>query len=99
MPICNNCGNKWSWSTSLKMGFQFQRGVTCKFCGEKQYQTQASMWKTSLYSMIPILLLPVVILLNLSVLLSLTIFLIPQLIVIAMYPYTLELSTEQEPLW
>ncbi|MGP4076914.1 TIGR04104 family putative zinc finger protein [Halobacillus sp. K22] len=99
MPKCSNCRNEWSWTTCMKMGFKFQRGVACEFCGEKQYQTQASMKKTSLYSMSPLLLLPLLIILDLSVSLSLGIFLVPQLIVIAMFPFTLELSMEEEPLW
>lgn len=99
MPVCSNCKNEWSWVTSMKVGLKFQRGVECEFCGEKQFQTQTSMRKASLCNMAPLLILPLIIFFDFSVVLTFVCLLVLQLIVLTLFPFTLELSPEQEPLW
>lgn len=98
MPICQNCHQKWSWGESFKKSFTFGDIVTCPYCKERQYFT-ARMKKRS--GIIPIL-VPIIMLINfivgpsyigLFVLLSL----IPIFFVV--YPFMMELSNDEQPLF
>ncbi|WP_181347895.1 TIGR04104 family putative zinc finger protein [Thalassobacillus sp. CUG 92003] len=99
MPVCNNCRNEWSWGDCVKKAFRFRNGIKCRCCGEIQYQTQASMRKASLYGMIPLFLLPLVISFDMSIIVSFAIFFLAELVYLALFPYSLELTNKQEPLW
>ncbi|WP_226577796.1 TIGR04104 family putative zinc finger protein [Halobacillus litoralis] len=99
MPKCNHCQNQWSWIDCMRKAFRLRSEFICRYCGAKQYQTQASMRRTSLLSLIPLLLLPVVILFNLSIPISLAFFFIAEVLYLSVFPFVLELTSKHEPLW
>ena len=98
MPTCQNCDNKWSWKQTFKKSFTLGTGMTCPFCGVKQYITPRSRKKSSLVAFIaPILLLSNLFfgpsLLILFVLIgSISLFL-------GLYPFYIEISNKEEPFW
>src|SRR5699024_6232882 len=42
MSTCQNCNNKWSWKQTFKKSSISFGGMTCPYCGKKQYQTKRS---------------------------------------------------------
>jgi len=98
MPTCQNCYNKWSWKQTFKKSFILIGGMTCPYCGEKQYPT-ARMRKRS--TIIPFI-VPLILLGNLFfgpsyIILFSLLGLIP--LVFITYPFFVELSNEEEPLF
>ncbi|MGM0899219.1 MAG: TIGR04104 family putative zinc finger protein [Bacillota bacterium] len=98
MPHCENCGTKWSWSDTLKIGFKNNR--KCPSCGERQYVVPNFSTKTYALYLLPLLTL---IVLNIFFEFPLGVYIALAapyiLIVIALIPYTIKLSSEQKPLW
>ena len=96
MPICTSCKNKWSWKQTVKKTTTLNPEMSCPYCGEKQYQSKRS--KTTapflgLIVLLPLLIqsffdVPVVILLSLIPLLAVIVFIL--------YPFLIELSSEEE---
>lgn len=95
MPACQNCGKPWSWGQTIKTLFK----LTCPYCGVKQYESASSRMKSSMFMLIPLLLLPINVWFQLSfVMIAITAFLLVA-IILACYPFILELSNEKEPYW
>lgn len=95
MPVCQNCKKEWTWKQTIKSLFKLK----CPYCGKKQYESTASKKRTSVLSVIPLIAMPIVIMFNLQwwtvVLLT-----IPMIAIVwSIYPYIIELSNEEEPLW
>lgn len=98
MPNCQNCGYKWSWLDTVKIGLRNNK--KCPNCKKRQYVSP--QWGKRNYA---IYLLPMFIILfsrplfNLSdvVFHLLAILFIVSMVIIT--PYTIKLSNEQEPLW
>ncbi|THE13054.1 hypothetical protein E1I69_09295 [Bacillus timonensis] len=99
MPTCQKCNKKWSWKQTLKKSFTFTNAITCPYCGEKQYITARTRKISASISFIaPILGLflnfysdsPHVILFIMLGFLSLF---------IVIYPFYLETSNKEEPLF
>src|SRR5699024_1779745 len=42
MLTCQNCNNKWIWKLIFKKSYISFGGMTCPYCGKKQYQTKRS---------------------------------------------------------
>lgn len=98
MPNCQNCNYTWSRIDSLKVGFMNNK--KCPNCGERQFiKPQASKGIYALY------IIPLIVLLfsrpifdwSMLVFLSTGFFFVLALTIIL--PYTIKLSSEQEPLW
>lgn len=98
MPHCENCGNRWSWADTLMIGFTNNR--KCPSCGERQYVVPNLSIKTYILYLLPLFIL---IILNITFEFPMGLFIalaIPYiLIVIALIPYTIKLSTKQKPIW
>ena len=97
MPACQNCHSQWSWKETFKRSFVLIGGMTCPYCGEKQYLT-ARMRKRST------LIMPIVILFILLgnlffgpsyIALFAILGVIPLSIIL--YPFFVELSNEEDP--
>ncbi|MGP4060175.1 TIGR04104 family putative zinc finger protein [Halobacillus sp. H74] len=106
MPICQSCGNKWSWKQSVKSLFRFSRKMKCPYCGEMQYQSQDSMKKGSLVALIPIILAPIITMVaqlffSLEPLFGfvLMIYVLLMGLFFSITPFVLRLSNKEEPLW
>ncbi|WP_174615481.1 TIGR04104 family putative zinc finger protein [Virgibacillus ihumii] len=95
MPICQNCGEKWSWKQTFKTIFRLK----CPYCGKKQYESASSRTKSGAFMLIPLVLLPINAWFEFSVgtvlLLATPLF----LITFGLYPFILKLSNEIEPYW
>ncbi|MCA0970264.1 hypothetical protein LCM20_06665 [Halobacillus litoralis] len=100
MANCQNCGYKWSYSTSLKKTFlRFKRSMECPNCGKKQYQSQQSLKRSSSLTLIPLALLPIAWLLDLEISTAYGLAGFLLLAFVLLHPFTLELSNEEQPLW
>ncbi|AIF42831.1 TIGR04104 family putative zinc finger protein [Virgibacillus sp. SK37] len=95
MPACQNCGKAWTWVQTVKTLFK----LTCPYCGEKQYESAASRTKSSVFMLIPLLILIINVWLQLSFAMVILTALLLVLIILACYPFILELSNEKEPYW
>jgi len=95
MPICKNCGEKWTWKQTIKTLFRLK----CPHCYKRQYESASSRKRTSMISLIPLIALPINALLNLPWWMV-GVLMLPMIAVIwIIYPYLIEISNEEEPLW
>lgn len=95
MPICQNCKKEWTWKQTIKTLFRLK----CPYCGRKQYESASSKKRGSLFGIIPVFVLPINMFLDFPWWMVLVIT-IPLVVAIwSVYPYMIELSNEEEPLW
>ncbi|TFJ91211.1 TIGR04104 family putative zinc finger protein [Lentibacillus salicampi] len=95
MPICQNCGNKWTWKQTIKTIFKLR----CPHCGQKQYESTSSRIRSGIFGLLPVMLLPVNAWLDFSVGMVLTMAVMLVLIILGFYPFILKLSNGEEPYW
>lgn len=97
MPVCQSCGKEWTWKQTMKTLFKLK----CPYCGEKQYESAKSRMKNSMISvlLISIVMLPVSVLLDLSLVTTVTLSFLAAVILFSVYPFVLKLSNEEEPYW
>lgn len=99
MPVCQNCHYKWSWKETFKRSFTFGNAMICPHCEEKQYLS-ARLRKRS--TIIPFMIISIIMLCNLffgpSYFYVITLIsLLP--LFFGIYPFFVELSNEEEPLF
>lgn len=99
MPKCTHCQYKWSWRDALTKQFTLKRAMNCPHCQKQQYQTRSSRQKAGLLNVIPLLLLPLSTIFDLSISVALGIMLLLFTAVLMAMPFFLELKEEDEPLW
>ncbi|CRK83308.1 TIGR04104 family putative zinc finger protein [Neobacillus massiliamazoniensis] len=99
MPTCQNCEKKWSWFDSIKKLLKFRKSMKCSHCGEIQYQSKSSRNTTSLFILLPMIILPFSVIFNLSSSSELLWELVFIPVVIFITPFFLKLSDKNEPLW
>ncbi|TDL31297.1 hypothetical protein E2R51_13055 [Jeotgalibacillus sp. S-D1] len=99
MPKCTYCQHKWSWREALTKQLTIHRTMNCPHCQKKQYQTRSSRQKAGLLNMIPLVLLPVSTILDLSIPVALSIMLLLFIAVLMVMPFFLVLKDEDDPLW
>ncbi|MCA1010533.1 TIGR04104 family putative zinc finger protein [Halobacillus halophilus] len=99
MPVCKNCKEEWRWIETIKKSLTLATGMTCPYCGKKQYLTAACRKKSSL----SILLIPLVMLIAILFDNSSPFFLFfligTGVLVVCIQPFIMELSDDEEPLW
>ncbi|MFC3040509.1 TIGR04104 family putative zinc finger protein [Virgibacillus xinjiangensis] len=99
MPVCKTCDNKWSWKETYIASFTLSVGMTCPYCGEKQYLTAKSRIKSSSISFVS----PIIVLMStffdVSIALWLLILISYMFLIIIIIPFFYELTDEEEPLW
>jgi len=99
MPKCQNCGQTWSWKHSFKKSSQLNSGAECPHCGVRQYITSRSRKKSGMLSfLIPVSFLSPVFF-DISVALNVSAIIGLAIILIALYPAMIELTSENEPMW
>ncbi|WP_163528827.1 TIGR04104 family putative zinc finger protein [Halobacillus ihumii] len=99
MPNCQNCGRNWSWRQTFKRSLSFRISMDCPHCKEKQYITSKVRKRSSL---IPFLTAPIIMLsvyLDFSTVASFSILAGMLILLIVFYPFMIELSNEEEPIW
>jgi len=100
MPNCQNCTSKWSWSDAFKLSFSPFKGSKCAKCKQNQFISTKSRLLSSIISgvgVFSLILFTTLLDVSLPVYLSFGTLLI--LAVITTIPYSIKLSSEQEPLW
>ncbi|MGP4108945.1 TIGR04104 family putative zinc finger protein [Virgibacillus sp. L01] len=95
MPVCQNCGEKWTWKQTVKTMFRLK----CPHCGEKQYESASSRIRGGVFVLIPLVLLPINAWLEFSIGTVLILAIIFAFIIIGLYPFIIKLSNEEEPYW
>ncbi|SEQ36368.1 cxxc_20_cxxc protein [Virgibacillus subterraneus] len=95
MPVCQNCGEKWTWKQTIKTMFRLK----CPHCGEKQYESVSSRIRGGVFVLIPLVLLPINAWLEFSLGTMVILAIIFASIVIGLYPLILKLSNKEEPYW
>ncbi|WP_438823900.1 TIGR04104 family putative zinc finger protein [Bacillus sp. JJ1566] len=98
MPTCQKCNETWSWKQTLNKSLTFKRALICPSCGEKQYISLRTRKRTAAIVFIA----PFLSLLNSyfgSHLMLLFILLGYLTLFIVIYPFYLELSNKEEPLF
>ncbi len=99
MPTCQHCRHQWSWKQSFKKSFTLGTGMTCPYCGEKQYLAARTRKRNTIF---PLIIVTLIMLGNLffgpsSVFLFALLGFIP--LFFGIYPFLIELSNEEEPLF
>jgi len=98
MPICQNCHHKWTWKQTFKRSFTLDTGMKCPSCEEKQYMTsRARKRSTAIPFLVPLIMLGNLIFGSSYFSLIALIIFIPFIFVL--YPFIMELSNKEEPLW
>lgn len=54
LPVCEGCNEQWSFLVSLKSYSKMNRGMTCPYCGSKQYVSRNARKRMGLFSFLPI---------------------------------------------
>lgn len=93
MPVCQNCGKTWTWKQAMKAMFRMK----CPNCKKKQYQSAASRNRGALFLMIPILMIPINIWFDISIVVAIGLGAALGFIILSLYPFILKLSNEEEP--
>ncbi|WP_404335342.1 TIGR04104 family putative zinc finger protein [Planococcus rifietoensis] len=99
MPICQNCHKQWSWKQTVKKMFTLDTSMICPHCGKKQLLTTQSKKRAGLLNFLTPLAMLFGVLFNLSVITIFILIIASGVIVIAAYPFLVELTEEDEPLW
>ncbi|RLL46459.1 hypothetical protein D8M04_04430 [Oceanobacillus piezotolerans] len=92
MPICSNCKRKWPW---IQAALSFR--LKCPYCESKQYPTKKSRNKVLLFSMIPLIFILFMNVFAVSWIITIPFTLIILFAVLAIQPFFIELSSEEEP--
>ncbi|MUK90154.1 hypothetical protein GMD78_17415 [Ornithinibacillus sp. L9] len=95
MPICQNCQKKLTYLQTLKMLFRSR----CPNCSKKQYLSAAFRKKSASYTVFPVAIIPMVVIFDFTIPFAAFLIFITLFIVIGTYPFYIEFSNEQEPLW
>jgi CXXC-20-CXXC protein len=95
MPTCSVCNKKWTWFQTIKTIFK----LTCPYCDKRQYESASSRKRGSMFALIPLVILPINALLEVTVGTAIILAIILGLLTIGSYPFILKLSNEQEPLF
>ncbi|WP_281657816.1 TIGR04104 family putative zinc finger protein [Halobacillus sp. Cin3] len=99
MPVCRKCGHEWPWKDTQRLSIRTHRGAVCQFCGEKQFQSRKSMRKVSLFHLLPLLVLPFVIVMDVSIVSGLALLFTAEAVFLTAFPWMVELTNKEEALW
>ncbi|WP_174612859.1 TIGR04104 family putative zinc finger protein [Virgibacillus ihumii] len=99
MPTCQNCNYKWSWKQTFRKSFTLDTGMGCPCCGEKQYPTTDSKKRFGRWLFIPPFTILLSLLFDVPTPLVIGMIIVVSILLLCMYPYTVELSNQEEALW
>ena len=100
MPRCENCKHQWTWGLALRRSFTLGEGMECPECGKPQYLTKKSKKRMGIVNLFPapILIFSGMLLdINISTVLALALALFAAFLMT--YPFMMELTDENEPMW
>ncbi|MDF9763510.1 CXXC-20-CXXC protein [Peribacillus simplex] len=98
MPICQHCGYKWGWIETFFKMFTFKNKLSCPSCDSSQYVSKKSRNQLSLFSFIPLLILPSISFgVTKGYVLSFEI--VAYALVLILMPFIYKLSNKDEPMW
>lgn len=99
MPICHNCHKQWTWKQTVKKMFTLDTGMICPYCDKKQFLTTQSRKRSSITAFFAPFIMLVGILFDLSPVTTLILLAVSLFAAIAIYPFLVEFTDEEEPLW
>ncbi|MDO6449198.1 TIGR04104 family putative zinc finger protein [Oceanobacillus profundus] len=95
MPICQNCGEEWTWKQTVKTLFRLK----CPHCGNKQYESASSKKRTNMIGLIPLIALPINVFFSFPWWMVIVIMIPMIAVILIVYPYMIKVSNEEEPFW
>ncbi|WP_445669217.1 TIGR04104 family putative zinc finger protein [Margalitia sp. FSL K6-0131] len=99
IPICQQCGYKWSWKETFVKMFTFKNKLRCPSCDSFQYVSKKSRNQLSLFVVfIPLLIVPLVSF-GISKYFILTFELVAFALVLIWMPFLYKLSNKDDPMW
>ncbi|AQQ52619.1 TIGR04104 family putative zinc finger protein [Planococcus lenghuensis] len=100
MPRCENCGRKWPWRDAFIKSWFLISGKACRYCGVKQYVTPSSRRRMGFLSIIPVaVLLLTESVIEVNLLDHFYIAAAVVVLIVAFLPFSMELTSEEQPLW
>ncbi|PFG14502.1 TIGR04104 family putative zinc finger protein [Bacillus sp. es.036] len=98
MPICQNCGYKWSWRETFVRMFTLRQKLKCPNCEGFQYLSKQSKNQLTFFTVIPFIWFPLV-MFSVPYNYVLIIELIFCVISLGVAPYFYKLRNQEEPMW
>lgn len=98
MPTCENCAHEWSYLETLKGSFNLTNSMTCPNCKQKQYATKKTINLTGFLIFIPLLITFGINFIFGPTFLAIALLLVLFMGVMALYPFIVELSSEEKPI-
>lgn len=100
MPRCENCGRKWPWRDAFIKSWFLIGGKACRYCGVKQYVTPSSRRRMRFLSVLLLAaLLLVESIISMAILDHFYIAAAVVVLVVALLPFSMELTSEEQRLW
>ncbi|MBM7585131.1 CXXC-20-CXXC protein [Bacillus pakistanensis] len=99
MPVCQNCGFKWSWRETFIKMFTFKNKLLCSSCNAHQYLSKKSRNQLSLFAFLPFLIWIPLVSSGVPFGYVLTLEFILYALVLVYMPYLYKLSNIEEPMW
>ncbi|WP_175631830.1 TIGR04104 family putative zinc finger protein [Virgibacillus siamensis] len=94
LPECWSCKYIFKWGELL---FFIDGHKKCPKCGEKQYITTHSHWKSGFYSLALLLILFILNIFDLTVTLTAIFTFLSLVVVLSLIPFKLEFTNDREP--
>jgi CXXC-20-CXXC protein len=99
MPVCQNCNQTWSWKQTSASSFTLDTGMVCPYCGEKQYETTSTKRINTVTLLITITIIGLMNLFFGPSLLFLIVLAAAYPVLIALYPFWVQLSNTEQSFW
>jgi CXXC-20-CXXC protein len=99
MPICQNCGCKWTWRETFAKMFTFKNIIRCPSCDTSQYISKKSRNQLSLFTVMPFLIWIPFVSFGVPLVYILVLEFVSYALVLMGMPYLYKLSNEEEPMW
>ncbi|RYG71989.1 hypothetical protein EU245_12270 [Lentibacillus lipolyticus] len=99
MPVCQHCGTNWTWKQTMKRIMKFGLRMKCPHCCEWQYESTASKRRSGFLGMLPLPLIFILPIFDVSLMMTVFIAAILSVGIMTVYPFFMQLSNEEEPLW
>ncbi|MFD2761573.1 TIGR04104 family putative zinc finger protein [Lentibacillus juripiscarius] len=99
MPVCQHCSTEWTWKQTMKRMMKFGLRMKCPHCGEWQYESTASKKRSSMLGILPFPLIWILPMFNASTMTAIFVGGVLLVGMLSIYPFFMQLSNEEEPLW
>ncbi|HWI48225.1 MAG TPA: TIGR04104 family putative zinc finger protein [Rummeliibacillus sp.] len=99
MPICQQCGYKWSWKETFVKMFTFKNKLKCSSCDSIQYVSKKSRNQLSLFGFIPSLILVPLVSFGVPKGYIVAFGLVAYALLSIWIPFLIKLCEKDEPMW